>query len=50
MINKLEYTELSSDELTSVFELLDLNNDGKVEFEEFRSWWLGEKEVDYSCV
>lgn len=43
-------TELSPDELRAIFELLDQDGSGKVDLQEFTSWWTGDKSVDYSAV
>lgn len=37
-------------ELIAVFDLLDTDSSGDISYEEFSSWWLGDKTVDYSLV
>ena len=34
----------------AVFNLLDVDKDGKIEVEEFEAWWTGDKRIDYSMV
>ena len=43
-------TDLTKNELVAVFNLLDVDKDGKIEIEEFSAWWTGDKRVDYSMV
>ena len=44
-------SELSSNELVAIFSLLDVDHNGKVDFEEFENWWSGKKtDFDYSMV
>ena len=43
-------SEMSKDQLYAIFCLLDINKDGKIEFDEFCKWWVGDSEVDYSMV
>eukprot|EP00808_Paulinella_micropora_P025477 g58105.t1 len=58
---KLEPTELAEvahelsspldrNELAAIFALLDLNQDGGISFEEFRSWWQGDTTTNLSMV
>ena len=44
-------SELTSNELVAIFSLLDVDHNGKVDFEEFENWWSGKKpDFDYSMV
>ena len=37
-------TTLKKSELETAVFILDKNSDGKISFDEFRSWWVGDRE------
>lgn len=43
-------SSFSADQLVGIFELLDTDNSGKIDFEEFKAWWTNQKDVNYSWV
>jgi len=43
-------THFSKNEMTAIFTLLDTDRSGDISVSEFQSWWMGEKDVDYSVI
>jgi len=40
----------TADQLVGIFELLDTDNSGQIEYEEFKAWWTNQKDVNYAWV
>lgn len=40
----------TADQLVGIFELLDTNDSGAIEYEEFKAWWTNQKDVNYAWV
>jgi len=49
-VTKALGTEFTKDELRAVFDLLDRDGSGSIEFNEFRTWFTGNKDLYYSYV
>ena len=42
--------EIKPGELTAIFESLDKDRNGKVDFEEFKAWWHGATDIEFAWV
>ena len=42
--------EIEQERRVAMFDLLDRDNSGNIEYDEFEAWWTGKKEIAYSSA